>query len=303
MASNLLMRTRNYLNAPLLIGSGAAGSNGTWKMYSNGVCEVSGTTNSSALSNFSKFEESVKTIIADITTFYGGSWGSYSNLTDVYFSSKFTGSTGTNGGNLITKSGIRVWYDGTLADWLTKVGCYGSNTLFATAAYRLFVKDSEGEYYEVAGAVSYNGPIMADYTDSNLRYVSAITSVDFTVTQWVRDGNMSEYMFGDNPNLVSATLAGSAITSISGHAFYNCTRLTSITLPSSVTSIGDYAFYSDAYITVNASACSAIPTLGGTWTFRAARVVKIIVPAGQLSAWQSASRWSSYASKMVEASV
>ena len=33
------------------------------------------------------------------------------------------------------------------------------------------------------------------------------------------------------------------VTSIAKYAFYHCSRLTTVNIPSSVTSIGDYAFY------------------------------------------------------------
>ena len=41
---------------------------------------------------------------------------------------------------------------------------------------------------------------------------------------------------------IPAEIDGKAVTSIGGFAFYNCTSLTSITIPDSVTSIGDEAF-------------------------------------------------------------
>ena len=42
--------------------------------------------------------------------------------------------------------------------------------------------------------------------------------------------------------IIPDTLGGKPVTSIGETAFYNCTNLTSVTIPDSVTSIGDYAF-------------------------------------------------------------
>ena len=42
---------------------------------------------------------------------------------------------------------------------------------------------------------------------------------------------------------IPATIDGRSVTSIGDSAFYDCTGLTSITIPDSVTSIGDSAFY------------------------------------------------------------
>ena len=46
-----------------------------------------------------------------------------------------------------------------------------------------------------------------------------------------------------NGELVTELIIPDGVTSISKHAFRNCSSLTSVTIPDSVTSIGDYAFY------------------------------------------------------------
>ena len=48
------------------------------------------------------------------------------------------------------------------------------------------------------------------------------------------------------------TLSGCPVTAINSFAFYNCTNLTSVTIPASVSSIGNYAFFS----------CSSLTSIG-----------------------------------------
>ncbi len=53
---------------------------------------------------------------------------------------------------------------------------------------------------------------------------------------------ITKYRGSDAQVVVPDTIDGKKVTSIGGHAFYNCESLTSVTIPDSVTSIGDEAF-------------------------------------------------------------
>jgi len=58
-------------------------------------------------------------------------------------------------------------------------------------------------------------------------------------------------LFKENALIIPSTYNGLPVTSIGNDAFYNCTRLTSVTIPDSVTSIGDSAF----------SACTSLTSI------------------------------------------
>ena len=96
-------------------------------------------------------------------------------------------------------------------------------------------------------------------------------------------------------SLTSITIPES-VTSIGSLAFEGCRSLTSITIPSSVTSIGDNAFrYCSNLnsITINAT---TPPTLGSNAI--PSSETNIYVPEDSVSAYQAASGWSSYSSKI-----
>lgn len=103
--------------------------------------------------------------------------------------------------------------------------------------------------------------------------------------------------FRDNP--LSTIVLPSKLTSIGTYAFYNCVWLTSVLIPSEVTSIGVNAFRNCSRLTTLEMKPTTPPTLG-SYAIANSGLTQIIVPAGSLSAYQSATNWSDYADLMVE---
>ena len=102
--------------------------------------------------------------------------------------------------------------------------------------------------------------------------------------------------FYDCSGLTSATI-GSGVTSIGNSVFYRCTSLTNITIPDSVTSIGNSAF--SGCTSLNSITIKAItpPTLS-KFAFDNTNDCPLLVPASSVSAYKSATNWSTYASRI-----
>ena len=105
-------------------------------------------------------------------------------------------------------------------------------------------------------------------------------------------------------NCISLTsvVIPNSVTSFSNYAFYSCSKLTSIVIPNSVTSIGNNAFANCSSLATVELKRTTPPTLNRTAFNNCTALTQIIVPAGKLSAYKSATNWSAYANIMVEAS-
>ncbi len=104
-------------------------------------------------------------------------------------------------------------------------------------------------------------------------------------------------VFSDCTGLTSVELSNN-ITSINEYAFNNCPSLTLIEIPSSVTSIGSFAFYGCTGLTAFTTYATTPPTLSGSGVLTNTNDCPIYVPSTSVSAYQSASGWSTYASRI-----
>ena len=108
---------------------------------------------------------------------------------------------------------------------------------------------------------------------------------------------ISEGVFANCESL-SSIIIPSGVTSIGDAAFNDCTSLSSITIPSGVTSIGSVAFYGCTSLNSVTVLAPTPPTFGDGAFWNGPSRRKIYVPAQSVSAYQSASGWSDYASQI-----
>lgn len=143
-------------------------------------------------------------------------------------------------------------------------------------------------------------------------------------------GRTYSYVAGNNLNTDNTTLVGAECIDIAtttkqvaGSAFRRCKNLKKVsikngieeigsyafassgiaelTIPSSVTTIESYCFQESSLLKIHMKPTSP-PTLGQSAFQRISSPFVIYVPQGSLSAYQSATNWSSYASQMQEES-
>lgn len=147
------------------------------------------------------------------------------------------------------------------------------------------------------------------YTDGKTEHTIAISGLK----------SIGDYAFYECTSLMSVTIPNSitsignaaftlcssltnitipdSVTSIGAHTFYRCNNLTSVTIGNSVTSIGDMAFANCSKLTQLILFPSTPPTLGSNAIPN--NVQSIYVRQSSKEAYQSATNWNTFASKIV----
>ena len=197
---------------------------------------------------------------------------------------------------------------------------YGCSKLPSVTIPSSVTSIGDGSFYDCTSLTSITIPnSVTNIGDSDFYYSTLIPS--FTNTDRVTRNGADDFF--NITSLTSITIPDS-VTNIGSEAFYNCTSLTSITIPNSVTSIDGYAFKNCTGLTSviigngvtnigyqSFYGCKALtsitllpttpPTLGSNVFYNIPSSAVITVPKGTLDAYKTATNWSAYASKMVEA--
>ena len=106
--------------------------------------------------------------------------------------------------------------------------------------------------------------------------------------------SIGSYAFYNCIRLTSVTIPNS-VTSIGGAAFQYCSGLTSVTIGNSVTSIGDKAFRFCSGLTSVTCFATTPPQLDSHGVFNGVdKSIPLYVPAGSVSAYQSAYQWKDF---------
>ena len=110
--------------------------------------------------------------------------------------------------------------------------------------------------------------------------------------------SIGNYAFSNSRYCLASSIELNGVQTIGDNAFYNCTFTPDkITISDSIESIGKNAFAYISFLNEITILATTPPTVGENIITKS---ISIYIPAGTLSAYQSASGWSDYASKFVE---
>ena len=182
-------------------------------------------------------------------------------------------------GNCVTSIGDNVFRECsgltsvTIPDSVTSIG----NTVFYSCSglTSVTIPDSVTSIGQAAFMIC-SGLTSVTIPDS-------VTSIDYDV-------------FNGCTSLTSVTIPNS-VTTIRANAFASCSSLTSVTIGSGVTTIGGTAFQNCSRLTSVTVEATTPPTLGSN-VFDSTNNCPIYVPSASVSAYKSATNWSSYASRI-----
>ena len=168
----------------------------------------------------------------------------------------------------------------TIPDGVTSIGNYAFQECYSLASITL-----------PAGVTSIGKYAFQEcYSLASITIPESVTSID---------GNT---FFNCRP--LASIAFPDGMTSIGGNTFFNCFSLASITIPANITIIGNYAFNNCFGMAEYHLKPTRPPKLSDANAFTNIPADCIIyVPQGYLGAYQNATNWATYASKMQEEAV
>ena len=152
--------------------------------------------------------------------------------------------------------------------------------------YNLISKAKQAE-------VTYKGSSYDEYSNE----YSGSINLPATVTHEGKEYSVTsigDYAFYGCSSLTDINIP-SSVTSIGDWAFKNCSSLTAITLPEGVTSIGDHAFQYCTKLTYIYCHAETVPSTGAN-TFKGSNpeYATLHVPASALNTYKSTAPWSNF---------
>ena len=183
---------------------------------------------------------------------------------------------------------------------VTSIGSYAFQYCYSLSSITIpdgvtRIGDNAFEYCNSLSSITIPDRVtsIGSYAFQDCRAISSITIQD-------RVTSIGKYTFSKCYALSSITIPD-RVTSIRDYAFYYCYSISNITITDGVTSIGNYAFQNCYGVAEYHLKPTTPPTLSSTNAFQNIPSDCIIyVPKGCLEAYQNATNWTTYASKMQE---
>ena len=245
----------------------------------------------------------------------------------------FVGTSGTSGHSIYGSRGTNNYHNRgrirkvEIGDNVTRIGTYAFNNCYCLMSITIPNNITSIEDYAFQYCYSLMSLTISDNVKSieTHAFSQCYSLMSITIPDNVK--SIETYVFSQCYSLTSITIPDN-VTSIENYVFQYCNSLMSLTIPDNVKSIGNNTFqqcYSLTSITIPGGITSigtnvfqncygvgeyhllptTPPTLGGTNTFTGiVSDCKIYVPYSAdhsiLEAYQTATNWATYASKMVE---